>query len=501
MRRSRLTSEPPHPHPASAFGGHDSIRRNTVFSFLVQVTTSVFTAALTLFLVRSLDVESYGTFTLALALASLIAMPADLGISGSAARFVAERRGDEHVVARILASSLLLKLLTSTIITVALVAAASPIASAYDTPELAWPIRGMALALLGQTLLGFVAHAFIGQGKVAATLRLTFSESAVEVGASVGLVLLGGGASGAAFGRAAGYLAGAALAIVMLAKVFGRSAVAVRSVNPGTLRGIARYAGGIALIDLVWALFGNLDLLLVGAFLGTAAVGVYGAPMRMIALLYYPGQAISNAVGPRLARHHREGPNVSAFETALRVIVVVQAALVAPLIVWSGPIADLLLGSSYAESGLVLQVVAPYVFLAGIAILVSNSIDYLGGVWRRIPLGAAVVALNVVLGVILIPRMGVVGAAIGRDAGMLLYAVGNLLIYRSAVGLQLRPLLATAVRSLVAAGAMAGVLAAVGTGELKLPLMLLGGLAGLVTFALTLLVTGELRLLRMRLAA
>ena len=52
-------------------------------------------------------------------------------------------------------------------------------------------------------------------------LRLVFSESAVEAGASIALVLAGTGVVGAAFGRAIGYAFGTALALYLARQAIG----------------------------------------------------------------------------------------------------------------------------------------------------------------------------------------------------------------------------------------------------------------------------------------
>src|SRR5437764_1412846 len=71
----------------------DSIARNAFFSLAAQIVTSVATAALTIYLVRALGPKSFGTFAIAIGISTLLLLPADFGISNSAARFIAEHRG------------------------------------------------------------------------------------------------------------------------------------------------------------------------------------------------------------------------------------------------------------------------------------------------------------------------------------------------------------------------------------------------------------------------
>src|SRR4051794_23767843 len=148
----------------------DGIARNIGFAFLAQIITSLFTAALTIYLVRALGPEEFGLFSLALAIGGMAMTVADFGVPSSAARFVAEQRGDAGSVWNVVVSALWLKVLTATIVGVVLFAAAAEIATAYDEPDLTWPLRGMALALWGQSLLTLALQLFMALARLSVNL-------------------------------------------------------------------------------------------------------------------------------------------------------------------------------------------------------------------------------------------------------------------------------------------------------------------------------------------
>jgi O-antigen/teichoic acid export membrane protein len=469
----------------------DSIARNSVFAFAAQLTGAAFTAALTLYLARALGPDGFGVFALALAVGALVVLPADLGISASAGRFIAEHRGDRPAVARLVGDALGLKIAAAVVASAALFACAPLVASAYGVSDLTWPLRAVALAIFGQSIMMLFAAAFVAEGKVAVNLRVVLSESAVETGASIALVALGTGATGAAFGRTIGYAVGAVAAAVLAARILGRAAVVPWSPSRVGLRRIARYAGALAVVDIAFSVFQQIDALLIGGFLGAASVGLFQAPMRLAALLHYPGYALATGVAPRLAEHPTEPPNVAAFMRAARYILLLQAFLVAPLVVWATPITMLLLGAEFAESAGVLRALTPYIFLAGLAPLVSLAANYLGAARRRVPIALAALAVNIGLDLVLIPTVGIEGAAIGTGAAFLLYVPAHLWICRERLGFPLRPLGRTFGRALLAAAASAAVLLAFGTGELSLAEWVGGGLAGTAVFVLVLLVLRE----------
>ena len=64
---------------------------------------------------------------------------------------------------------------------------------------------------------------------------------------------------------------------MLIIRLFGRSALAIGSAK-GSTRQIAAYAGVLAVVEGAYLLFDQLDALLIGAYLSSAAVGLFQAP-------------------------------------------------------------------------------------------------------------------------------------------------------------------------------------------------------------------------------
>ena len=494
-RTSPLPSSPADgaaPAPAPADGDGVLLRRTGV-SLLTQIATAVATAILTLFLIRRLDPADYGIFSLALAITGLLLLPADFSISGSAARFIAEARSDPRAVATIIADALRLKLVIATILGLVLVAGAGLAARIFDTPGLTTPLRLAAIAMVGQSLMLLFSSAFIAVGRVGSNLRLIAAESAVELSASVALVLAGFGAAGAVTGRGAGYAAGALLGAAMAARAFGRTAVLPTLRPRSASRRLVRYAGALFVVDGAFALFNQIDILVIGRVLGSTAVGLFAAPLRLCTVLHYPGLAVSNAVSPRLARSPDHAPDARAFGVALRGLIVLQVAIAAPILIWARPIVNLLLGANYAGSVPVLRALTPFIILQGIGPLISVSVNYLGQARRRVPIAVTAVVVNIVLDIILIPRIGIVGGAIGTSVAYAIYVPAHFLLCRRVLDIDLRPIIRTCVRAALAGAAMSLPLLYTLQGGIWLRGWILGGGAALAVFTGVLLLTGEIR--------
>jgi len=145
---------------------------------------------------------------------------------------------------------------------------------------------------------------------------------------------------------------------------------------------MALYAGAIAVVDVIWAILSQVDVLIMGVFLSPAAVASFQAPSRLLSLATYPGLALSNALGPRLAS---ERSTSQTLVTTARRLVVIQAFAATICLLYARQIVHIALGASYVHTAApsVVRVLAPFVMLSGLAPLLSNAIDYVGGARRR----------------------------------------------------------------------------------------------------------------------
>jgi O-antigen/teichoic acid export membrane protein len=473
-------------------GTPESIPRNAAYQFAIQVSTASFTAVLTIFLARHLGPGEFGVFSLAIGIGSIVALVSDLGISHSVARFVAERRTELGAVAKLVAGAVRLKLVLAGAVSVVMALLAGPVANAYHEPALAWTLRAMAIAVFGQGVMTFFSSVFTGLARTSASFRMVFSESAVETGASIAIVLAGAGAAGAALGRGIGYLVGAGLGGLTAARMLSRRTRSEDEAPGVGMRRIIRYASAILVIEGAFVLFTQIDVLVIGAVLSASAVGLFQAPLRLITFLAYPGFSLAGGVAPRMAADSAEGPRVDAFTRSLRYLLILQAAMVPPILVWAGPIVQLALGSAYGESADVLRALAPYVFLSGFAPLLSLSVNYMGEARLRVPIAIVTVLINFGIDVVLIPRIGIVGGAVGTNVAYAIYVPAHLWVCRRMVDVPLRPLAVTGVRTGLAAVVMAGVLVLFGTSRVAVPLLIVGALAGLLAYLVVLVALREL---------
>jgi O-antigen/teichoic acid export membrane protein len=478
------------PGAAASFGRRSSAA-NTLYSFAIRAIAAVFTIGLTLFLVRRLTPGQFGLFGTAAAIGGLVLLPAEFGVSAATARYVSEHHRERRVVAEIVRDSFLLKLVL-TGATCVVLAAAAPLAAAVGMPEgLVWPVRVMSAVVFAQSVMTLSVSILDALGRSDLNLRVYAIESVVETGLAVAFVLGGAGAVGALGGRALGYAVAAAVAFVVVRRLTG--------VGRGTTgrarwrRRLLGYGGALLIVDSAFALFSQIDILLIAALRSSTTVAVFAAPLRFTAFLLLPAAALTSGVVYRFGRPEDWDRESSAFVRATRHVLVAQGFMVAPLLVWATPVADVLFGrGAYPGSVGVLRAIVPFVVLSGFGNLFSLTANYLGEARRRVPIAIVTVIVNTAVDVVLIPRIGTVGGAVGTDVAYALYAPAHALICFRVLNVSPRVFLRPAAGVVGATTVMSLVLLTLGTGHLGALRILAGGVAATAAYVATVLVTGTI---------
>jgi O-antigen/teichoic acid export membrane protein len=481
---------PAHDHQDGAVSDAGAVR-NTLLQLASQIATLVFTAGLTLYLVRALGAAGYGVYALAASIAGLVLYPAGLGLPMAIGRFLADHRSSAHQLREIFKLGLRVQLPAAALAGLGLFAASGAIADAYGDPRLGWPLRWVALSVLGQAMFAFLTSVGSSVRRASLGLWMTVIESAAETSASIALVVGGAGVAGAALGKFIGYSIATVAGVYLAIRLLGRSRPDAAEPRLVSLRALTRYAGAMLVVDVAWSAITQVDVLLIGALLSSAAVGSFGAVLRVLAVLGYLGMAVSSGVAPRLSLADG-APDVRSFQHALRYLIIVQGVAIAPMLVWARPIVDLLLGSGYRNSVPIMRVLTLYYFVLAPASLITVTVTYLGEARRRVPVMAGTLIIGAVATYVLIRAIGVVGAAVADDIMQLVYVSAHLWICSTLITLDLRRLMWCGIRTVAAAGAMALVLFAFGTAHLTLLQWLGGGVGGGCAFGAALLLTHEL---------
>jgi O-antigen/teichoic acid export membrane protein len=466
--------------------------QNTLLQLASQIAGAVFTAGLTLYLVRALGASGFGVYSIAVSIGGLVVFPAGMGLPWAIGRFLADFIEDRSQLRAIVLLGLRLQIVAATVSALALLALSAPLASVFGHPGLVWPLRWIALSIVGQALFVFLISAVTSVRRVAIGLWMSIIESATETSAAVVLVVAGAGAAGATLGKAVGYLVAAVAGLVLTFRLLGRGRGHTAARVQVGVRRIVRYAGAMFIVDVTWSAISQVDVLLIGALLSSAAVGSFSAVVRILTVLGYLGIAVSSGVAPRLTL--RGGaPDTRTFALAIRYLIILQGLVVAPMLVWAAPIVHLLLPSGYHSATDIMRVLTVQTFVYAPAALISVAVTYMGEARRRVPIVLGTLVIGLISTYVLIRTVGVVGAAIGDDLVGVAYVAAHLWICSSLIELDWRRLAACVVRTLAGAAvmALALALAARGSGVLTVYQWLAGIVGGTAAYVGVLMATRE----------
>lgn len=259
--------------------------------------------------------------------------------------------------------------------------------------------------------------------------------------------------------RVAGlYLAAQALgAVVLLADIVRRTRLRP---NSALLRRHAGLGGWFSVSQLVDLAFARMDVLLVQALAGQAAVGLYGAGFRFVGAL----TALPSAVHiVYLSHFHRTASEPDAlrglFDRTRAVLIELGAFVLGAVAAASWRLVDVFLGAAYAASAPVTAVSALGMLVVFATYPYSMLVEAEGRVALRLALRCAALLAAGLLTAALTWRAGIVGAATGVAGGALVSLVLLHMATRSS-NLGLGALLRSSGPALVAVAAATAVAAA-----------------------------------------
>jgi len=187
------------------------------------------------------------------------------------------------------------------------------------------------------------------------------------------------------------------------------------------LRDLVATSWPLVIAGLSMVVYMRIDQIMLAAMMGDAGVGLFSAAVKVSEALYFLPMAAIATVAPVLTDLHRRSS--AEYERqmlqVMRILVWTALAVAAIFAIFSRLIILILYGPAYAPAAAVLSI------HAWIGVLVS--LDYCNNQWLinegylkfNMYQTLAGAAVNIALNLVLIPRLGIIGAALASCAGQL----------------------------------------------------------------------------------
>ena len=393
---------------------------------------------------RLLDTAGYGILGLTLPFQNLLTITANGGLPPAIAKYVAQYSAVEQddMVRQIIVTSLKIVAVTGTIGAILMYILAGYIAiDWWHKPEALLPLQIVAVMAPFSVIVGVFRGVFQGYYKMTNILITRAFEQIFSIAFAIILVVIGWYVAGAVVGTAIGFMASAAVSIYLFRKqIWSRlnRRHDSHSLKPNrdkifTLReelGIAsmliKFSVPVVITGLAEMCLYDIGTILIGVYLASQYAGYYTNASAIARLPLIISTAVATSVLPATseALSLRDGHLLQTYiSQSYRYVGFFVVPMCAVTIIFAAPIIALLFGEAYIPGAGALQI-----FVIGMVFFtiynVSSSICQ--GLGRPfIPMIALIVgtAIELVLSVLLIPSIGIEGAATGTTVAAFIIMV------------------------------------------------------------------------------
>lgn len=385
--------------------------------FLIGMSAVIF---LTPFILNGIGKEDFGLWALCLALTGVLGL-LDLGFSTAAVKYVAECAGNgEHEARNEALSTLLLVYTLLGVAVLILVVAAIPVGIRWFGFEAEQAVKfrtTMSITGIAQGIalpLSIFRSALVGQGRY--DVVNAFEIGAILLNAALVFSLLnsGLGLAGLALANASVVLAGPLALIPLAFKKIPGLALSTGRIKLARLREAAPLAVWFMLANVSLLITLRSDALLIKVYLPLSAVAAFAIAAKISESTYLLNKQFSNALMPLVSSSRGAGDTATVraiLQDGTRYLAVVAAPVVGLLFFHAESIIHLWVGPDMHDAILPLRILLVAVFFSTLQFNAANvlgmSNGHRGVAWTM----AASATLNIVLSVILIPLMGLAGAA------------------------------------------------------------------------------------------
>lgn len=349
-----------------------------------------------------------GAYYLFMAYNGLFSMVTDGGFGGAAIKRISE--GEEPDA--YFSASFVLRLVFTLIVVVVLLVFRSYFIDLNDSGMFVWLI----LALFVSMFEGPISTAVAGRGKMGIRLTCAAIGNISRIMFQVLAVYFGYEAAGLAGGLVAGTL----LSVIVEFRFFDLNFKRFKWYH---LKSLSFFSFWLFLTSTGSLVFSQSDTIMIGYFMENANVGVYRVALQFTMVATFSTYALRNTLWPRVSRWSKTG-EVGLIEESLSRAISYSLLLAAPVFVGGVLLGDKLLlffyGTEFAEGYISLVVLLAVQIVNVFQYFFTMYLDAMDHPKKSFSVTAVGVVANVVLNSILIPFIGINGAAIATLVTMTL---------------------------------------------------------------------------------
>jgi O-antigen/teichoic acid export membrane protein len=406
---------------------------------------TIFTAAsgyfFKVYLARVLGAEALGIYALGITMVGFLSIFNTLGLPQAAVRFVSAYSAlgkTKQLGAFIARSTALILILNLLLGAVLLLAGRSVAVRFYHTPALNKYLGLFAFVMLFGTLNTFFGQVLVGYKSVAQrTVITTFVGTSVTILFAVALIIWGFGLWGYILAQV---ISASLITVLLVAAVWKLTPRHAFSPHIKTFRiekeamTFSAVSLGLVFLEFIMA---QADKVLIGFYLNARQLGIYAVAMALVVFVPTILTSVNQIFAPTISDLNARGDYEvleRIFQTLTKWILGLTIPLAAMMVVFARPLMRVF-GQDF-EVGWVVLVIGTLGQLVNCGV---GSVGYIllmsGNERRLIKIHTATALIMIVLNIVLIPRWGIAGAAVGSAVTNVVMNTWTLVDVRRTLGL------------------------------------------------------------------
>jgi len=371
-------------------------------------------------LARWLGAADLGLYQMVITVQGIATLIATLGIPMALTKYVAEHKDNKDKLSQTTTSGIISSAIFGIVTGILLYALSGVLAGIFNMPELAYLLKILAFALPFTSLLEALLGLFNGLREMKTFAYLMILRSLLMILFIIAFVRLGFGVEGAVFGLVLA-IVGACIGGLYLSRKLLRPNLLNLSQNSKRLVSFGSQVFGANAVSLI---ANQADIILIGYFLAAKDVGYYSVAVSLSMLFLIIPQAIQRITYPATSEYWSQN-NHQALQTMIDKSMKYSACILLPLGLgvgfFSKEIVTVIFGGEFIYAVLPLCILLIARVITGSTIYpIGASFSGVGRPDLALKLGAISAGTNIGLNILLIPRFGIVGAAIATTASLLL---------------------------------------------------------------------------------
>lgn len=381
--------------------------------FLGKLLSYVLTFGSSIILARLLGPASLGQFTLGFLLVQIAGNIGKLGFESSMIRFIPIQ--DIDINKKMIKDCSLLSLAASLTIGIGIYLFANSISIAlYHTAEMTGVLKTFIILLPIFSLYGVLSASIRGLNR--ADVEFIITSVVTPLFFIMGLVpvfLIGERIAGAIWARTLSYFIPLVFMLMILRRAYPE--LISSKTNKYDFKKLVKFTLPMLTIGLMYFLLGQIDIIMLGFFLDVETVGIYSVAVRISIMIAVSLEVVTRTFEPEISRLSQM-KSVETLGNLLKVLTkwIFYLSLFLTALVYIFRVEVLrLFGESFTMGSTALVILSAGQLFNALTGPTGKILVMSGKQNWEVMNSVCIILLNVVLNVILIPRFGINGAALG----------------------------------------------------------------------------------------